>query len=92
MRSTTRIIAPAAPWASYDGSRPMQKVDVAIRMSVITSTLRRPIRSPKWPRRKPPKGRAKKPTPKVAKENSSPRIWLPDGKNTGAKTSALARL
>ena len=56
----------------------------------MTSIFLRPTRSPKWPNTMPPMGRARKPTPRVAKESSAPMSGLVFGKNNLGKTSAAA--
>lgn len=58
--------------------------------SEMISIFLRPTRSPKWPKTTPPTGRARKPTPKVAKDSSVPTSGLESGKNSAGKTSAAA--
>jgi hypothetical protein len=60
------------PIRSKVGRRPIRNVAPPITRSVITNIDLRPTRSPKCPKTTPPTGRAKKPTPKVAKEASVP--------------------
>ena len=48
----------------------MQVVATPIIISVMTSVVLRPMRSPRWPKITPPTGRARKPTQKVAKDKS----------------------
>jgi hypothetical protein len=50
----------------------------------------RPIRSPKWPNRIAPSGRATNPTANVASDASVPASGENDGKNTAPNTSAAA--
>ncbi len=63
-----------------------------IMMRVITRVVLRPMRSPRWPKMMPPRGRAMKPDQSVAKDS---RVATPGsmsaGKNTLPKTSAAAR-
>ena len=56
----------------------------------MTSIFLRPTRSPKWPNTTPPTGRARNPTPRVAKDSSAPMSGLVLGKNSLGKTSAAA--
>ena len=53
------------PIASYDGSSPIAAVPTPMITSVSSSIFLRPTRSPKWPKKKPPTGRARKPTANV---------------------------
>ena len=55
-----------------------------------TSVRLRPMRSPKWPNRMPPTGRAMKPKAKVEKERINPTAGVASGKNAAGKTSAAA--
>ena len=58
-------------------------------MSIVsTSIFLRPIRSPKWPKMKPPSGRVTNPAAKVAKESMVPTSGSTVGKNWPLKTSA----
>lgn len=50
----------------------------------------RPKRSPKWPKMIPPRGRAMKPTAKVAKAASVPTAGEASGKNSAPSTRADA--
>ncbi|MNS53148.1 hypothetical protein D3C72_858950 [compost metagenome] len=75
---------------SYPGSTPISVVHTPINSNEATRVDLRPIRSPKWPKRAEPKGRARKAMPNVRNADS---IWaVPDvcGKNTGPITSAAA--
>ncbi len=56
----------------------------------MTSIFLRPILSPKWPNTTPPTGRAKNPTPNVAKDSSVAIKGLCSGKNNFGNTSAAA--
>lgn len=55
---------------------------------VITSIFLRPMRSPKWPKMKPPSGRVTKPAAKVANEIIVPTSGSKVGKNWLLNTSA----
>jgi hypothetical protein len=65
-------------------------VDTPISSSDATSVALRPTRSPKWPSRAEPTGRATKAMAKVAKESSSCAASDSCGKNTGPNTRAAA--
>ena len=60
--------------------------------SVITSTKRRPWRSPRCPNRMPPNGRDRYPTQKVANASSVPVSGSNVGKNSLLNTSAASVL
>ena len=64
-RSTTSRIGAHTPIESYDGSSPISAVPTPMISSVSSSIFLRPMRSPKWPKIRPPTGRARKPTAKV---------------------------
>ena len=66
-RSVTSRTGAHQPIASYDGSNPIAAVPVPMITSVSSSIFLRPTRSPKWPKKKPPIGRARNPTAKVPK-------------------------
>jgi len=51
---------------------PITKVEMEVITITVTSTLRRPWRSPIEPKKRPPSGRIKKPEPKTAKDFSRP--------------------
>ncbi len=61
-----------------------------ITSSDATSVDLRPMRSPKWPNRNEPIGRAMKAMPNVMKADSACAVADPRGKNTGPMTSAAA--
>lgn len=90
-RSTTRRTGAQMPMVSYVGSRPTAKVAAPIPHNVVTSVVFRPMVSPRWPKTKPPSGRAMKPMPKVANEARVPANGLRLGKKRSPNTSALAR-
>ena len=78
------------PICSNVGRSPIRKVAPPIRRRVVTSMDLRPIRSPRWPKTAPPMGRAKKPTPNVAKDARVPASGSNRGKNSFGNTSAAA--
>jgi hypothetical protein len=82
--SGARIIHPGV---SAVGSRPIRKVPMPMMSSEAISVFLRPIRSPKWPKRTEPIGRATKATPNTAKELSSCVVEVWCGKNRAGKTS-----
>ena len=55
-----------------------------------TRVVLRPTRSPKWPNSMAPTGRARKATPKVAREASRAAAGSADGKNRRGNTSTDA--
>ncbi len=55
-----------------------------------TSVALRPTRSPKWPNRTEPMGRATKASPKVANDDNNAAVSSPDGKNNTGNTSTAA--
>src|SRR5690625_6004640 len=78
------------PTVSYVGNRPTATVAPPMRSKVITSDFRRPYLSPTCPKIIPPRGRKRKPTAYVAKENNTPKIGSLSGKKSGPKTIAAA--
>jgi len=58
--------------------------------SAATSVVLRPTRSPKWPKRAEPSGRARKAMPKVASDASVAVAGSEAGKNRAGKTSTAA--
>ena len=69
-RHTHRSTTERGPSASYPGRRPTQNVAMPISSKAATRVFFRPKRSPKWPNRRLPKGRARKLTEKVTKARS----------------------
>ena len=57
-RHSTSSAGAPQPMASYDGRQPIRNVETPISSSVNSSTFCRPIRSPKWPTKTAPTGRA----------------------------------
>jgi hypothetical protein len=57
---------------------------------LTTRSFLRPMRSPKWPKIRPPTGRAMNPIANVASDDSVPVAGSADGKNTVGKTTAAA--
>ena len=57
---------------------------------LITSVVLRPRRSPRWPKKIAPIGRATMAAPKTAKEASRAVVGLPVLKNSCGKTSTAA--
>ena len=82
--------APQMPIASYEGMSPIPTVAIPIIVIVMMSSALRPIRSPKWPNKAAPIGRATKPTKKVENERSVPMNGSDPGKNFCGKTVAAA--
>ena len=80
----------AMPMAAYVGSRPMATVDNPIVSSAATRVALRPMRSPKWPNRAEPTGRAKNASAKVASDCSLAVCGSPAGKNSCGNTSTAA--
>ena len=68
----------------------MRPVERPITSVVMISVSRRPMRSPRCPKRMPPKGRATKPTPNVAKATSVPAPGTASEKKRSPNTSAAA--
>src|ERR671937_1281932 len=66
----------------------MNKVDRPINKRVAIRVDLRPMRSPRWPKSAPPKGRATKPTRKVNRDRRVPTSGTDSGKKTLGKTSA----
>lgn len=78
------------PTWSRVGRQPMTKVDTPIRISVNTMIFLRPIRSPMWPRKNAPTGRAAYATPKVASDSRVAVAGSDSSKKTSGKISAAA--
>jgi hypothetical protein len=57
-RSSVRMMGAALPIVLASGNRPIASVEAPITTSVNSSTVLRPMRSPKWPRMTAPTGRA----------------------------------
>ena len=81
-RSVTSSTGAHQPIASYDGSRPIAAVPTPMITSVSSSIFLRPTRSPKWPKMKPPTGRARNPTAKVRERRELGRDPLRPLKNS----------
>jgi crotonobetainyl-CoA:carnitine CoA-transferase CaiB-like acyl-CoA transferase len=82
--------APRCSIVPYVGRKAMASVEHPISSSEATRVDFRPARSPKWPNRMAPIGRAMKATPKLMKASN---VWAGldcAGKNSGPKTSAAA--
>ena len=90
IRTVTSRIGASTPTLAYVGSRPIANVASPITTSDNTSTGLRPTRSPRWPPRTPPSGRAANPTPNVANAASVPVIGFAPGKNAVPKYNAAA--
>jgi electron transfer flavoprotein alpha/beta subunit len=89
-RSSTSSTGASTPTFEKSGSRPTQTVAMPIIISVVISAFLRPIRSPRWPNTRPPIGRAKKPTAKVANDAMVLTNGSCDGKYSEPNTSAAA--
>ena len=74
----------------YVGRQPTRNVETPISSRVPTMTFLRPSRSPMWPIRKEPIGRATYATPNVANAATVAAESLPSGKKMSGKTSAAA--
>ena len=72
------------------GRQPISTVAMPIVSSEPTSVPLRPIRSPKWPKRMEPTGRAMKATPKTANDDSSAAVGSSLVKNSEGKTRTAA--
>ncbi len=59
-----------------------------MRMTTAARVLWRPILSPRGPKKNPPRGRAKKATPKTAKEESSEMVGSWEGKKMAPSVAA----
>ena len=89
-RSSVSRIGAATPIVAYVGSRPISTLATAIVISAARNAFFRPARSPKWPHRTPPIGRARNPTPSTANDASRPANSSPCGKNSRGNTRAAA--
>jgi hypothetical protein len=89
-RSTTSSTGAAIPIVANAGTNPIATVDSPITSNEAISIRLRPSRSPKWPNRTAPSGRAMKPTAKVASDSRVPAAAENEGKNNLPKTSAAA--
>jgi hypothetical protein len=56
-RSRISRMGARTPIVAYVGSRPIAKLATPMRLMVSTSMDLRPMRSPKWPKITPPRGR-----------------------------------
>lgn len=74
-----------APACAYVGSAPISVVATVISVITRTSTGRRPIRSPRWPKSAAPTGRKKNASANAAYVFTSPSISLPP---SGVKSRA----
>src|SRR5690625_7402302 len=81
MRSPTRLAGAHQPIAAKFGSKPIMVEAAPMTTSDTTKSALRPMRSPRCPAIMPPRGRARNPTAKVAKEASVLPSSEPDGKN-----------
>lgn len=77
------------PMASWEGMIPIAKVPIAIMIMVRARIFLRPTLSPMGPKNMPPRGRTRKATAKVAKEERSWVVSLPDGKKTWPRVAAM---
>lgn len=91
MRMRISRIGAAAPIAASDGIRPIAAVDRPIPITVTSSVTLRPSRSPIAPNTSPPSGRNRKPTAKLAKEDSCATNSESPEKKTCGNTVAAAR-
>ncbi len=89
-RHSTSRTGARVPTCSRVGRQPMRNVDRPIRNSVKTMIFLRPRRSPKWPRKNAPTGRAAYATPKVASDSSVALAGSDSSKKTSGKISAAA--
>jgi hypothetical protein len=74
------------------GSRPMSTVDTPMVSNAVTSVALRPMRSPKWPNKAEPMGRAMNASAKVAKDCKVAVAASCFGKNSvgNTRTAAIA--
>ena len=80
----------ATPIDAYVGSAPIATVEMPIVSSAATSVALRPMRSPKWPNRAEPIGRATNAIANVASEASVAEAGSVAGKNSRGNTSTAA--
>jgi hypothetical protein len=90
MRSRSSRIGASTPICAAVGSTPISAVAPPISSMVRASVRLRPMRSPTWPKTKPPIGRTTKPTANVANDSSVPTNELWSGKNALLKTRLAA--
>jgi hypothetical protein len=88
-RAASRIGA-ATPMLANDGTQPIATVDKPMTSNDAISMRLRPRRSPKWPNRIAPSGRAMNPTANVARDSRTPAVAENDGKNSLPNTNAAA--
>jgi hypothetical protein len=79
-RNTTSSTGASTPMAACPGSSPMPAVAAAISTMTVTSTWRRPTRSPSRPNSTAPTGRARNAVANTAKLADSPAIGSAPGK------------
>lgn len=84
------MIGARIPTCWYVGRQPTRKVETPISRMVPIITFLRPSRSPMWPMKNEPIGRATYATPKVANAATLAAVSLPSGKKMSGKTSAAA--
>ncbi len=80
----------ATPSVAYVGTQPTATVAQPVRSSEAKRTGRRPYRSPTWPKRTEPSGRATNPAAKVPNAARVPASGEKDGKKSGPRTRAAA--
>jgi hypothetical protein len=68
----------------------MATVETPMVESAMTRVVLRPMRSPKWPKRVEPMGRAKNAMPKVAREARRAEAGSDAGKKSAGKTRTAA--
>ncbi len=89
-RHSARSSGAAIPIVSYVGSTPIITVDTPIVISAATRVVLRPMRSPKWPNRADPIGRARKAIANVASDASVDVAGSDAGKNSRGNTRTAA--
>jgi hypothetical protein len=87
-RQASSSAGAARPISSYVGSSPIASVAPAISRIDDTNAVRRPKWSPMCPKSRPPIGRTRKPTAKIANVLSRAAVGSPAGKNCWARTPA----
>lgn len=88
IRKTISRTGAHTPIVSCEGMRPMANVPTAIMIMVSARIFLRPSRSPIGPKNIPPRGLTRKATAKVANEDRSWVVSLPDGKKTWPRVTA----
>jgi hypothetical protein len=81
-------IGAATPIVSYEGRHPIPKVGTEIRRIELKNATFLPNRSPKWPKKIPPKGLIIKPAANAPKLEIRDAVGSSEGKKIGASIKA----